>query len=81
MRQLLVVGDQVCDVDLAEVLLSEHVLPNLVSASLLETLKRIATGLLPVDEGIVDVELQDELDKLVVNFSTVVVSFLFMIAT
>lgn len=51
MRQLLVVGNQMRNVDIAVVLLHEYVLANLVS----------------VKEDIVEVEIHDEVDQLLLD--------------
>lgn len=57
-----------CDIHFAEVLLDEHILADLVASlcsssarvRLSESLKRKGS---PVDEDIVDVKLEDEVDK------------------
>ena len=74
MRQLLVVRYQVGDVDIAIVLLDKHVLTNLIS--LKTGLARAITDQLfesvPVYEGIINLELQDEFHKALLDIDTAV---------
>jgi hypothetical protein len=59
--QLLVVGDEVGHVDVAVILLHQHVLPNLISADWLIVQGSRRATCTPVDEDIVQVEVHDKI--------------------
>jgi hypothetical protein len=66
MGQVLVEGDEVRNVDVAEVLPRQHVLADLVSANTI-SLFSFCGVVVPVDEDIVEMEVEDELDQLLLD--------------
>lgn len=81
MRQLLVVFDQVANVDVAVVFLEERILTQLVSAwesaSSIGNLSKCCRGLrIPIDEDVVEPELEDEGLELLLNLEIGVLPFL-----
>ena len=67
---MFVVGDEMRDIDVAIVLLREHILSYLVAARVSERLLvRCCRQLLPVDVDVLQVELEDEVDQLFLSFA------------
>jgi len=63
-RQLFVVRYQVCYIDVAVVLLDKDILADLISSIVSVMRVRLSMGALPVEEGIVKPEFEDELAQL-----------------
>jgi hypothetical protein len=67
MREVFVEGDEVGDVDVAEVLPRQHILSYLISVACYYYSLSCALLSLPVDEDIVEMEFEDEVDQLLLN--------------
>jgi len=72
-RNVFVVCDQICNVDIAVVLFREDVLPNLISDMGLAPHTMVKSGHQPVFEGALDVKLEDKVDQLLLDLATIVV--------
>ena len=67
---MFVVGDEMRDIDVAIVLLREHILSYLVAARVSERLlARCCRQLLPVDVDVLQVELEDEVNQLFLSLA------------
>ena len=68
---MLVEGDEIGDVDVAVVLLRQHILPNMVATYLYcqhtVQLAAVLRGNIPIYEGILQLELQHEAHQLLLN--------------
>jgi hypothetical protein len=68
LRQLFVVLDQMGHVDIAKVLLGQDILSNLIPAKVLVWSSSASSAhRIPVDEGIVDSERQDEVNQFLLD--------------
>ena len=75
MREMLIEGDEVCNVDVAVILFREDIFPNLIPMKISAHKPQVLDPtFIPVDEDIFEVELQDEINQFLLNLSPTFVS-------